>query len=182
MNIDFAVFSFLHGFAGQAKFFDWLIIFLADDLAYILLFAALIYLVFIKSRIQQWRLFLGVLLAVVLSRGVITELFRFFYNRPRPFIDLVFTPLIAKLDSAAFPSGHAAFFFALAGILFFENKRLGICFFTASVLMGIARVAAGVHWPTDILAGFLVGVLSAVISRHVVSGNIVTIKEKSRAE
>ena len=170
MNIDFAIFSFLHGFAGQAKFFDWLIIFLADGLAYILVFIALIYLVFIKSRILQWRLFLSVLLAVILSRGVITELFRFFYFRARPFIALSFAPLIDKLSSAAFPSGHAAFFFALSGVLFFENKSLGIWFFAASILMGIARVAAGVHWPTDIIAGFLIGVLSAIISRRVIRG------------
>lgn len=168
MTVDFILFQFLHSLTGRFQILDWLIIFFADYLAYFLFFAALIYLVFIKSRIQQWRLFLGALLAVILSRGVITELFRFFYFRPRPFIVLSFTPLIDKLSSASFPSGHAAFFFALSGVLFFENKRLGIWFFAASVLMGIARIAAGVHWPTDILVGFLIGVLSAIISRRAI--------------
>ena len=124
MTFDSAIFGFFHGFAGQAKFFDWLIIFLADYLAYLMFFAAIIYLVFIKDRIKRCRFFLCALLAIVLSRGIITELVRFFYHRSRPFIDLSFTPLIQKLDSGAFPSGHAAFFFALAGVLFFENKVL----------------------------------------------------------
>lgn len=168
MNFDFVLFQFLHGFAGQAKFFDWLIIFFADYLAYFLFFTALIYLFFMKDWRRRWQFVLISLLAIILSRGVITELFRFFYFRPRPFAALSFTPLIDKLSSAAFPSGHAAFFFALAGVLFFENKRLGIWFFVASVLMGIARVAAGVHWPTDIIAGFLVGILSAIISRRII--------------
>ncbi|MBI2591711.1 MAG: phosphatase PAP2 family protein [Candidatus Brennerbacteria bacterium] len=168
MIFDTVIFNFLRSFVGKIQFFDWLIIFLADDLAYVLVFAALVYFVFIKNRILQWRLFLSALLAVILSRGIITELFHFFYNHPRPFFALSFEPLIQKLNSNSFPSGHAAFFFALSGILFFENKRLGIWFFIASILMGIARVAAGVHWPTDIIAGFLVGILSAVISRRII--------------
>ena len=69
--------------------------------------------------------------------------------------------ILNKIDQPAFPSGHAAFFFALSTVVYFYNKKAGIGFFVASFLISISRVFGGVHWPTDILAGVLVGIFSA---------------------
>ena len=63
----------------------------------------------------------------------------------------------------SFPSGHAAFYFALSMGVYLYNKKLGAAFFVVSVLMGIARIFAGVHWPADILGGALVGIVTALL-------------------
>jgi undecaprenyl-diphosphatase len=58
------------------------------------------------------------------------------------------------------PSGHATLFFALSAVIYFYNKKLGIFCFISSTLIVLARVFGGIHWPSDVLAGAIIGILS----------------------
>ena len=100
--------------------------------------------------------------SAVLARLVITEIIRFFYHSPRPFMVYDFTPLIYDFNSS-FPSGHAAFFFALAMAVFFFHKKWGIVYFLGSFIIVLSRIMAGIHWPVDILGGIIVGIGSAIL-------------------
>ena len=68
--------------------------------------------------------------------------------------------LIDKNDWS-FPSGHSTFFFALAATVYFYNKKWGWWFFLAAIIINISRVIAGVHYPSDILGGAIIGILVA---------------------
>ncbi len=58
----------------------------------------------------------------------------------------------------SFPSDTATFFFALSAIIYFQNKKLGIiCILWVILTVGISRVTFGIHYPSDILAGFVLG-------------------------
>lgn len=164
MALDVKIFYFLNNLAGQSRIFDWLIIFFAAELQYILvaLFAAFLLWTKMYSLGEKMRIFWVALIAVVISRLVITGLIRFFYERPRPFLVSRVHQLIAE-NSHSFPSGHATFFFALATAVYFYNKRWGLWFFAASIVMGAARVMAGVHYPSDVLGGALIGIASGYI-------------------
>ena len=74
-------------------------------------------------------------------------------------------PGVAKLispdDPFSFPSGHATFFSALATALYFYHKRLGLWFGLGAVIIGLARIISGIHYPADILTGFGLGMLIA---------------------
>src|SRR3989344_4103891 len=134
------------------------IVFFAKYLGYILIAGLLVFLL----NCWRKRIFLvpQMILAAILSRGIITEGIRFLWHRDRPYVGMGADPLITPMDSASFPSGHATFFFALGFVLHFYNKRLGILFLAGSAIVGAARVFALVHWPSDIIAGALIGIAS----------------------
>ena len=137
---------------------DLLIIFFAKYFGYILVGLLLIFLA------RDWKkylpLFWHVAAAAILSRGIITEAVRFFWHRNRPFVEQNIAPLLDHSASSSFPSGHASFYFAIGTVLYFYNKKAGALFLLASLLVGIARVLAGLHWPSDIAGGALIGILS----------------------
>jgi len=104
------------------------------------------------------------LAAGVVSRFIIGSLIRFLWFRPRPFVVENFIPLIYQNPAeASFPSGHALFYFAISAIVYLCNKKAGILFYIASFLIVISRVFAGIHWPSDILAGAILGILTGYI-------------------
>jgi len=138
-----------------------MIVFLGEYLGYILVAGALAF--WWENRKKYPRLLWQALLAAILSRGIITEAIRFLWHRSRPFVEQNFIPLIPHADSASFPSGHAAFFFAIGTVLYVYNKKAGMVFLLGSALMGIARVAAGVHWPSDVAWGAVIGVVCGFI-------------------
>jgi undecaprenyl-diphosphatase len=81
-------------------------------------------------------------------------------HRARPFdawTDL--TALVARPGGSSFPSGHTGAAFAFAWTFFrTQPKQLGIPVLFAAALMGFSRLYVGVHYPTDVLAGALVGI------------------------
>lgn len=169
MDLDIVLFRALNGLTGQWRILDWGFIFLADHLAYFLAAAAVIFILRAGHWRKRWFVFAESALAVILGRGIVVELIRFFYNRPRPFVVFQLDLLVGEVHSGSFPSGHAVFFFALACVFWFWNRRFGAWFFAASLLMGIARVASGVHWPTDIAGGIVVALIGALAARALLS-------------
>ncbi len=139
-----------------------MIIFLAKYLGWAL--GILAVLIFFKKR----RLLFESLISAAAARFGITDIIRYFYNRPRPFEVGNFTPLISHEYGYSFPSGHAAFFFALATTIFLYDRRWGAIFFLGAVLIGIGRVWAGVHWYSDILGGAVVGILTSIFVNFLV--------------
>lgn len=137
---------------------DVFIVFLAKYFPYLI---AGLFVVFAITRSQARKervlLFCEGAVAALISRGVV-EVIRLFLHRPRPFVaDSSIVPLFSE-TSFSFPSGHASFFFALSTVVYLYNKRLGLWFYAASATIGLARVAAGVHYPTDILGGAVLGI------------------------
>ena len=164
MTFDIYLFHLLNDPAGKYKILDYAGIFLASYLPYILALAAAI--ILLSERNWKLRFFNTALVAlsILLSRGLFTIVIRYFWNRPRPFVSMPdITALIGKSSEASFPSGHATFFFALAFAILFIDKKWFKYFLTGAIVVGIARVFVGVHYPLDILGGALVGWLGAYL-------------------
>ena len=114
--------------------------------------------------LKNLRIALEAMVAAVFSRFVFSEIIRHFYNKPRP-VEVIsgLQKLIEQTPGGSFPSGHAAFFFAIAGTVFIYDRKWGIAFFIGALLMGVARVYAGIHWPIDIVGGAALGFASSLI-------------------
>jgi undecaprenyl-diphosphatase len=167
LNFDFLIFNFIYGLANKWWPLDWLGIFFAKYLGYFIVLVAVFFL--IKERNWHQRIYFFALggLSVILARGLITEIIRFFYYRPRPFLVLQIQPLINHDITGSFPSGHATAFFALALAIFYFNRKWGWRCLILALLIGLARIFVGVHWPLDILAGAIIGLGSAFLIRKI---------------
>ncbi len=161
MTFDAQLALLLNSLTGQSSVIDGLIVFLASDLAYLLPIVLLVLVFFSRYPTREkWELLLVTFISSIVARLGVVEFIRFFYHRPRPFLVLPVHQLLT--DTAwSFPSGHATFFFAMATAVYLYHKKWGIFFFGATILMTVSRVIAGVHYPSDILGGAVIGVLIA---------------------
>jgi len=102
---------------------------------------------------------IATILALLIVK-IINEL----YDRTRPFVHHSHHLLIAHGKDASFPSDHTSGAFAIAfTLLLFGRRSLGWAALIFGVLIGVARVMVGVHYPTDVLGGVLVGAIAALI-------------------
>ncbi len=86
--------------------------------------------------------------------------------RPRPWIAMeVFTTLVTSNDLNSFPSGHtcAAFAFATALCIVLPQRWAKATAMIAAALMGFSRLYVGVHFPSDVLAGAVIGVICGLV-------------------
>ena len=98
----------------------------------------------------------------VLGSGMIVQVLKSFFSIPRPagILNMDEFYLFGDiLKSRGFPSGHSSTAFSLLGTFFYahDNKKKGWLFFSAALLIAFSRVAIGIHWPADILAGSMIG-------------------------
>jgi len=163
-EIDSVVFEFLHGLIGKSFLIDGVFVFFSQYLIYILTFVFGIYLVRVKNWKERVNIFALGALGVIISRGIFTPLVRFFLDRPRPFVAFGIDPLSAHEATGSFPSGHIAFIAPLMIALWYADKRGGTWGLIGVFLIGIARIGSAVHWPSDILGGFLVGIVGYAIA------------------
>ena len=163
MSLDLKIFYLFNNLASKNPVFDALIIFFADYLGYFLIIFFLLTLFFGSfRRSQKISIFFAAFSSMIIARFGIVSLIRFFYHRPRPFEAYNINILITN-NEFSFPSGHAALFFAMATAVYFYNKKLGLWFFAAAILMGLSRVISGVHYPSDIIGGAVIGILTSYL-------------------
>ncbi|MEW6614229.1 MAG: phosphatase PAP2 family protein [Thermodesulfobacteriota bacterium] len=107
-----------------------------------------------------------VIVVVVFSDMLIHQLIKPLVARARPCNVLPHVHLLVGCggpDSYSFPSSHASNVFAAASFFGYKYKRLVAIFLSIAVIVGYSRVYVGVHYPSDIIGGAVVGVICAGI-------------------
>ena len=104
----------------------------------------------------------GITLAVALltELGTVNGILKPWVDRVRPFELNTQAPIISALPTdSSFPSGHTASSFAAAYVIYHFNKTLGIVAYILAALIGFSRLYLYLHYPSDVLAGALIGAL-----------------------
>lgn len=112
------------------------------------------------------------MLSCILSGGV-SYVLKTMIDRPRPTVD--FVRIVEETHYQSFPSGHVLFYTVFfgslivialsSGILKLSMKIVSTFFCAAMIVLGaISRIYLGAHWFTDVLGGFIVGVLFVMIT------------------
>lgn len=143
-----------------------LVQFLATDFFWVLL-AWVLFLSCLAGRHRRWRLWAQAAAAALIALAI-NAVIGWLYFRHRPFVEMLFAPLIdiSSLEKS-FPSDHAAAAFALAGTIWLQKKESGLAALIAALLIAVGRVLAGVHYFSDIAAGAGVGLAVAwVFNRY----------------
>ncbi len=178
MNND--IFYFFYSFAHQSTLGDYLIIFFAEIFPYIILVLAFLFVLCHKDiqkvknpfylLKQKWREILIVFFSSVLA-WIIGYLFKNIFMELRPFLALPNVMPLWVEGGYAFPSGHSTTFMALAFSIFLIHKKVGYLFILSALIIGITRIMAGVHYPVDILGGFVLGILISYITNRIFTKN-----------
>ena len=178
-------FRWINDLAGHNVWLDRFMIFAADKMGYLLIL--FVFILFWKRSYSKKAIFISLGSAVV-ARFIFVGIFRYFLYSPRPFLvlDNVNRLMNHELESS-FPSGHAAFYFAMAMGVYLSNKNpaptfstdrqynrgwgwcgagAGYTYLILAGLMGFARIFVSVHWPLDILAGAVLGIITAVLINY----------------
>ncbi|SFC24153.1 PAP2 superfamily protein [Alkalibacterium subtropicum] len=95
---------------------------------------------------------------------VLVSIFRKVIDAPRPYEVTGNTPIIKKeAEGNSFPSRHVFSAFVIATTLYFISNPLGILLMAAGSILAVLRVIGGVHYPRDVIAGAIIGILSGIL-------------------
>lgn len=155
----------LNGVAGQYPLLDRAAEVIATDLVFLILLAIAVWWFVLPGNEVGKRAALAAVAAVICGQ-VLNHAIGLLVFVPRPFVAHQVHLLIASATDSSFPSDHVAAAFCVAGTAFFRGIRGGWLLVAGAVLVAIARVYVGAHYPLDVIAGAVLGLLwSAVFLR-----------------
>ena len=169
MELDITIFRVINSLAGQSGFWDGFWIFATDYLPYLMIVAAFVILIIwrgdIKEKIKTTALFAA---GSTFSYLLAIAFFNNIWHRLRPFEALQGVTQLVVESGFSFPSKHAMLVFLLSTYVYRFNKRLGVVFYILSSLVAVSRVVTGVHYPSDVLAGIVIGIIigKVIASRY----------------
>lgn len=158
-SLDQSIFFLFHNLSGKGRLGDLIIIFLGDYFLYVALVVFLynVFRTYNKKGLSNLWPYTIALIATGVAEYLSSSV-KVFVRSPRPFLELELQHLIID-DTFSFPSGHTTFLFSLATATYFFNKKLAYFLYTSGVLVGLARIAGGAHYPSDILNGAILGAI-----------------------
>ena len=117
---------------------------------------------------RRWRT-LAIFLGAIIGASVLDAVLKISFHRARPEI----VPHLTQVDNASFPSGHAmisaAIYLTLGALLASSQGSRGARLYVlglsviVTLLIGLSRLYLGVHWPSDVVAGWSAGAAWALL-------------------
>ena len=178
LPLDLSVFEWVQGIRNPILTVLMKVITTLGDEGILFIAIALVLLVTKKYRKIGFAMLASLGVMLICNNFVLKEIFA----RERPFnlfetfpekyaewggeaAKYIYPDMVKAPHSYSFPSGHtsSAFTFAMAITMVLKKKGIAIPAFIFAFLMGISRIYVGVHYPTDVIVGAVVGIIYAII-------------------
>jgi undecaprenyl-diphosphatase len=123
-----------------------------------------------KGRGRGVRFLVLAVFSVAIADAIGTHLFKYSFSRARPCMDLANVRLLVGCTTLpSFPSNHAVNASALATLAVLYRPRLWLPTTLLALVVGYSRVYVGVHYPLDVLAGGVLGIVVALVCDKVMN-------------
>ncbi|RMD94039.1 MAG: phosphatase PAP2 family protein [Calditrichaeota bacterium] len=156
---DTKLFYFLNSTVAN-PFFDWLMPFITNQNHWYLLFVMLVLFLILKGGKKGIVVILLLFITILLSDQLSSQILKPLIGRIRPCYSLPDVRLLIPCGGQlAFPSGHATNSFAASLILSYFYPRFAVFLFLIASLVSFSRIYVGVHYPLDVVAGIILGLL-----------------------
>ena len=168
LNIDGGVLLWIQAYLRN-PILNAIMIFITTlgDKGYIWIAATIVLLIPKKTR----KIGMISAMALIGSLLINNELIKNLVKRPRPFVTFTDLQIIIPTPSQySFPSGHTSSSFAAAAVFYRHlPKKLGVPSVILAGLIGFSRLYVGVHYPTDVFAGVVMGIFLSYLAEFLVN-------------
>lgn len=161
---NISLFFLIFNLNGQNMFLDKLMLFGAVHLIYLAILLVLI--LSLKGKTKEKKAFLLIVLSFPIAVLLIKAI-HLFYFEPRPFVNFNFEPITLEDTNASFPSRHATVSAIIAFAYAYFKSKWAMPFLFLMLWVSAARIFVGVHYPLDIVGGFIVGLVSLFIALQI---------------
>ena len=164
MNIfELKMLDFIHNLLGSTfsdNFFAFITKLSDGGIFFIIL--GLVLLIFKKTRKAGITVLLSIIIGYITGNLILKNI----VARTRPYdVNTALEIITKRPTDYSFPSGHTLVAIESAFSIFFYNKKWGTAAIVLAVLIGLSRLYLYVHYPTDVLAGALLGFFTAFAAK-----------------
>lgn len=125
-------------------------------------------LIWVFDKKERKRKTILILITLILNSWLVNVPLKFFFFRLRPYEAIEGVKVLGRIwENSSFPSGHVAASVAVLLIIFylFKIRQKGIILSSIIfvLFLSFARIYVGMHYPSDVLAGIIIGIISAIL-------------------
>ena len=119
------------------------------------------FIIFFEGNLRIWSI--EAIISLTVSH-IIVQIIKKIYRRNRPYLDILDTKTFPNpLIDYSFPSGHTTSSFAIVTVFVLNFPSISLILIPLAIIIGISRIYLGLHYPTDVVFGALLGLITSVM-------------------